>query len=359
MGKAIFLLFLIILLTACNTYVSDSTEVPMPVETSRAMLTSTVPLTLTPKLTETPTKVPYSRYSGINKISVSPDGSNLVVADLSGVWIYDLSNGKLIEFQEGDPIIDIPAFSIADILWSPDGACVAVTQDKNGVWVWDTKTWELLTEVKGEFSWREARGNPGFTWSPNGAKLALGTGGGNVSIWNKSTNQWEAIEKKIKIEGTQQGILWTKDNRLTTVLGSKLFDVETGEYIRDVPTAIDGIGRITWSPNETHLYFLFDMGGGLVDLNKEYYWWCCNVFSWSNAGEYFATFAYDTNTIYVIDTSTNELIFEQQQDDRIYALAWTPEDELLSVGFKNEQLVLRNVYTDEIIMDMSEHIVKY
>lgn len=354
MVKIIVFTLFVIILASCNTLVSVSTEVPIPTETKQVILTSTV----SPTFTTVPSKDPNFRSSGINKVSVSPNGSNLVVADLNGVWIYDLSNGKLVEFQEGDPIIDIPAFSTADILWSPNGESVAVTQDKNGVWVWDAKTWELLTEIKGEFSWREVRGNPGFTWSPDGEKLALGTGGGNVSIWDRKTNQWNDLEKRIDAEGTQLGILWAKDNRLTTVLDSKLFDVETGEYITEVPTAIDGIGRITWSPAQTHVYFFFDMGGGFVDLNKEYNWWCCNVFSWSNSGQYFATFAYDTETIYVIDTSANERVFEQQQDGMVYALAWMPENELLSVRFKNSQLVLLNVYTDEIIMNLSQHIIE-
>lgn len=357
MRKAIALLIASVVFASCTPSILDAPKTPASISTETGvstLLPATVTPTVTPQIVATPTLPPYS---GINKISISPDGSNLIVADTSGVWVYSLPNGELIQFQEGNPIIYIHAFYIAQILWSPDGKSVAVSQDKNGIWIWDTKTWELLTEITGE-SWQEVRGNPGFSWSPNGEKLALGIGSGNISIWDKKTNEWETLEKEIKTEGTQLGVLWTKDNRLTTVLDSKMFDVETGEYIKDVPTWIDGPGLITWSPDQTHIYFFFDMGGGLVDLNKDYQWLCCNNFSWSNAGQYFAAFYYGDKTIYVVDTNSNERISELPQDDAIYALAWTPADELLAVSFVKEKLVLRNVNSDEIVIDLSRHIVK-
>lgn len=353
MRKTIVLLIMSVILTSCNPSNLDATKTPTPISTEMNVSTL-LPATATPNIVATPTLPPYS---GINKISVSPDGSNLIVADTSGVWIYSLPNGELIQFQEGNPIIYIHAFYIAQIVWSPDGKNVAVSQDKNGIWIWDTKTWELLTEIKGE-SWREVRGNPGFSWSPDGEKLALGTGNGNISIWDKKTNKWEVLEKKIKTEGTQLGVLWTKDNRLTTVLDSKMFDVETGEYVKEIPTWIDGPGLITWSPNQTHIYFFFDMGGGLVDLSKDYLLLCCNNFSWSNNGHYFATFSSNEKAIYIIDTSSNEIISESLQDSAVYALAWTPTDELLAVNFAKENLVLQNVNSGKIVMDLSRHIVK-
>lgn len=308
-------------------------------------------------LTSCTPSVPETRYSRVSEISISPNGNNLVVADINGVWIYDLSSKELLQHQTGDPIIDIPAFSVSEILWSPNEDYVAVAQDENGVWIWHIKTWELVTEFKGK-SWREAQGNPGFTWSPDGEKLALGTGGGNVTIWDKSTNQWETIEKKIKAEGTQLGILWTKENQLTTILDSKMFDVETGEFIRDFPSGIDGIGKINWTTDEKHLYVNFDMGCSVVRLSDQNHWFCGDKFSWSNDGQYFAAFYQDKNIIRAVDTNTNETIFEQTQGNFIYALAWTPSDELLAVSFTEEKFVLRNVYTDKIVLDLSRHVVK-
>lgn len=289
----------------------------------------------------------------VNKVSISPDGLHLAIASDTGVWFYDLSNGKLLQFQTGDAIIDIPYSSVADISWSPGGDAVAVSQDRNGVWIWDVKTWKLLTEKKGEADWRDSKGIPGFAWSPNSEQLALGTGGGNIWIWNKNSNTWTFKEKKIQDEGTQLGVLWMQDNHLTTVLGWNLYDVDTGEYIKSVNHWIDGIGRISWSPDETHLYFLFDLGGGLVDLNSDYVWLCCNTFAWSQTGQYFG--AVFENSIYIIDTQTNERIFEEKQEDNIYALSWTPTDELLAVGIYDGELVLQNLHTKEIVLNLNEY----
>lgn len=354
MRKIITSLIMLVILASCNPSVLDTTKTPTSISTEKS--TPTIPPdTATPPTTPTIIAT-YQHFfpSGIHKVSVSPNGTNLIVADKNGVWIYDLSNGELIQFQEGNPIIYIHAFYVSQIAWSPDGKSVAVSQNNNGIWIWDTKTWNLLTEIKGDLT----RESPGFSWSPNGEQLALGIGNGNVSIWDKKTNDWELVEKKIEAKGIQLGVLWTKDNRLTTVLNSKMFDVETGEYIKDVPTWIDGPGLITWSPNQTHIYFFFDMGGGLADSDRDYLWLCCNNFSWSNTGQYFAAFDYDNKTIYVIDTNSNEKISELQQEDNVHALAWTPTDELLAVSFVNEKLVLQNVNSGGILMDLSRHIVK-
>lgn len=354
MRKIITLLIMLVVLASCNPSVLDATKTPKSIstETSTPII---LPDTATPPITPTIVAT-YQHFfpSGIHKVSVSPNGTNLIVTDKNGVWIYNLPNGELIQFQEGNPIIYIHAFYVSQIAWSPDGKSVAVSQNNNGIWIWDTKTWEILTEIKGDF----ASESPGFSWSPNGEKLALGTGNGNISIWDKTANEWEVVEKKIEAKGIQLGVLWTKDNRLTTTLNSQMFDVETGEYIKDVPSWIDGLGLVTWSPNQTHIYFFFDTGGGLVDLDNDYQWLCCNNFSWSNTGQYFAAFYYQDKTIYVINTNSNERISELPQDDVVYALAWTPTDELLAVSFVKEKLVLQNVNSGEIVMDLSRHVVK-
>jgi len=288
----------------------------------------------------------------VHNMSVSPSNDSLVVATTIGVWVYSLPEDEVILFQAGHPVIDIPYSYVADIKWSPDGSCLAVSQDRNGIWIWDATTWELLTEKEGGDSWRSAGGYPGFSWSPGGDQLALGTGGGNVWVWDKGTNVWEAKENKIDSDRDQLGMYWAKDGRLMTVVGHQLIDVDTGEIVGGVPHGIDGAGRIVWSPGGTHLYYLFDLGGGLVDLEEGHFFGCCTVFSWSQDGTYLAAFDLRNYMLYTVDTTNNELVFEQPRDEKITSLAWTQEDELLAGTYQDGDFIVFNVQTGAEVLNL-------
>jgi WD40 repeat protein len=293
--------------------------------------------------------------SRINKMSVDPTGKIIVIATYAGVWAYDLSDGRVLMFYDGEPVIRIPHSEVADIQWSPDGNYVAVSKKASGVWIWNANTWELASEFQ-EDAGPYIHRFPGFAWSPNSSQMAFGLLNGDIAIWDKTSNQWN-IKKNNTNLSYIFGILWTKDGKLMQVFGWEMFDAETGEFVKEVPHGIDGPGRIFWSPNESHLFWLFDMGSGVTDVaNKKTVFFCCQQFSWSRSGQYYATYFYQTNSIYVLDTTTNEVILEKKLDDLVYAVAWTPNDELLAATYQEEgKLVLKNIHTSKIILNLNEH----
>ncbi len=295
--------------------------------------------------------------SRINKMSVDPTGKTIVIATYAGVWAYNLSDGQVLMSHSGEPVIKIPNSEAADIQWSPDGNYVAVSKATNGVWIWDAKTWDIVSQFE-EKTEPYSFSFPGFVWSPNSSQMAFGLMNGNIAIWDKTNNQWNIRKNKTK-SSYILGLLWAKDGKLMQVFGWEMFDSETGEFVKEVPHWIDGLGRIFWSPNENHLVWFFDLGSGVTDVaNNKTVFFCCQQFSWSHSGQYYATYFYQDNSIYILDTTTNKVILEKNLDERVYAVAWMPNDELLAATYQEDgRLVLKNIHTGKIIMNLNEHDV--
>src|SRR5688572_29056239 len=121
-------------------------------------------------------------------VSISPNGETLVVTTPNNIIMYSVKNGKIIHREYGKPYGNQDyQGEFSYISWSPDGSCLAIGKLYNGIWIWDTKDWKLLTERDGE---QTARKEPSFTWSPDGQQLALGTNNGEIWVWNKQENIW-------------------------------------------------------------------------------------------------------------------------------------------------------------------------
>ena len=363
-----FLLFLLAFtVTACNgklpiTPAATLNIIDMSIEhptSPPATLPPTQQIVATPTPTHLPTAVEKGTLTNydisekteqqlgrsmINKMSVGPTGNTVVVVTYAGVWAYNLSDGQVLMFHPGEPVIKIPHSEVADIQWSPDGNYVAVSKKTNGVWIWDANSWELATEFDEPTSYTYRF--PGFVWSPNSSQMAFGLMNGDIAIWDKTNTQWNIKKNKTK-SSYLLGLLWAKDGKLMQVFGWEMFDSETGEFVKEVPHWIDGPGRIFWSPNESHLVWFFDMGSGVTDVaNKKTVFFCCQQFSWSRSGQYYAAYFYQDNSIYILDTTTNEVILEKNLNELVYAVSWMPNDELLAATYQEDgRLVLKNIHT--------------
>ena len=292
----------------------------------------------------------------IKNMAVSPDGKVLAVASSTGVWIYRMFDGELLQSRNGDPTITIPHSDVADIVWSPDGKYLAVTQDRNGIWIWDAVTWELLTEITPTNFTEKTHDTPGFAWSPDSKQLALGKGQGAVWVWTAGENTWQALENKIPKQYGQYGVLWTKDGELQTVMGWEIYDVYSGELIGPYPHWIDGYGRLIWSPNQEFVYFLFDLGGGVIDISTgENVIGCCTQFSWSGDGDKIALFSGYGLTIYTANVKQQQIIDEYPKTDKVFAITWTPTGDLLAAVYKEGKTTLINITKEKDLMDFSLH----
>lgn len=283
-------------------------------------------------------------------VSISPNGETLVVTTPYSVTMYSIKYGIMLHREFGKPYgsQDYQG-EFSYIAWSPDGSCLAVGELYNGVWVWDTKNWKLLTESAGE---QTTRKEPSFAWSPDGQQLALGKGNGDIWIWNKQENVW-----KIKANGLTNlhSITWTANGQLLALQGWNIYDVETGKLVSRLNHYIDGSGKVSWSPDGSHVYIFFDLGGGVMDMKANEYEFSAGYFprfAWSKSGQYFAAVEESSNEIYVWDTINNKVVRQEKQGVAIYALTWTPNDELLALGIKDIRTMVWNTNTGEVIKTM-------
>jgi len=288
-------------------------------------------------------------------ISISPNGNILVVTTPYSVTMYSTKYGIMLHREFGKPYGSQDyQREFSYIAWSPDGSSLAVGKLHNGVWVWDTKNWELLTEIPSE---RTARKEPSFAWSPDGNQLALGKGNGEIWVWNKQENVWKLKANAIKTNelNNLHSITWTTDGELLALRAWSIYNVETGEYISSLNHSIDGSGKVSWSPDGSHVYIFFDLGGGVMNAKTNAYEFSAGIFprfAWSKSGQYFASVEEDSNEIVVWDTINNKVVRQEKQGIVIYALTWTSNDELLALGIKDIRTMVWNTNTGEVIKTM-------
>jgi len=280
-------------------------------------------------------------------VSISPGGDVLVVTTPNNVTMYSVKNGKMLHHEYGKPYgsQDYQG-EFSYISWSPDGSCLAIGKLFNGIWIWDTKNWKLLTERDGE---QTARKEPSFTWSQDGQQLALGKDNGEIWVWNKKENIWNL--KASGINGLHS-ITWTTSGQLLALQGWDIYDAETGKLVSKLNHYIDGSGKVSWSPNGSHVYIFFDLDGGVMDVKANEYEFGAGAFptfAWSKTGQYFASVEEGSNEIFVWDTINNKVIRQEKQGFVIYALAWTSRDELLALGVRDIRTMVWNTNTGEVL----------
>jgi WD40 repeat protein len=303
-----------------------------------------------PVLSQSPT--PRSTTNEIYNISVSPDGKLLALSASFGVQVYRLGDGQLVFFSKSDlwnPFQGIYSY----IAWSPDGSALAVGKPNVGVRVWDAMDWKPLAE---KVQNRRSRSEfPGFAWSPDGEHLALGMGGNEIAIWDKKSHAWET--KTVPLDA-EVSLTWNSKNQLLVMDDITLYDVNSKKVLKKLDTIMDGgYAYAVWSPDETHVFTFFDLGGGILNFQTNIYdkfaSCCYSEIAWSMDGRYFAATPEGSNEISIWDTMAEQVIAKKAQGDLIYAFSWLPDDELLAAGSLNGKEVLWNTNTGNIVLEIT------
>ncbi len=199
----------------------------------------------------------------VNKITYSPDGTQLAVASTVGIWIYDtetLQAENLLTKHIGR------AFSIA---YSPDSKTIAAVGDNYAVEFWDTITGGNIKSFKGhtELVWSAA-------FSPKGNTLV--TGGGHndptVRLWDVKTGAslyvlsgHTSVVNDVAFSPNGKTIAsgcWDKTVRLWDVATGTLKSTFTGhsERVRSVSFSPDG--KTIASGSDDHTIRLWDVATG-------------------------------------------------------------------------------------------------
>jgi WD repeat-containing protein 19 len=136
-----------------------------------------------------------------------PDGNFLATAGCNGLVHIFGRHGEQV-----DEIALSTSGQVTALEWDKDGECLAVLQQGNGlIPMWDIST-RRVTNIETNLK------DPTFlSWSKNGPQLAIGTGKGNLLLYNKSNR------KKIPVLGKHPRKItcggWSSENHLA--LGSE------------------------------------------------------------------------------------------------------------------------------------------
>ncbi|MDG6101427.1 WD40 repeat domain-containing protein [Dactylosporangium aurantiacum] len=184
---------------------------------------------------------PITVLAGTGPASWAPHALAVAAPRRRDILVYDLSwNVRTVPVPDG----------VGDPAWSPDGTTLAAAST-NAIVVWDGRTLARTRRLEiGATSHP-----PAVLWSPDGARLAVGRTGGPVTVWNTGT--WQAGRPMGRSAGDgRQALAWSPDSRLLAVptmrpIGAvELWDARHGRLVLTVPPPPEGarpVSKIDWS----------------------------------------------------------------------------------------------------------------
>jgi WD40 repeat protein len=331
----------------------------------------------------------------------SPDGAYIATSAIrreeqhydSSIYIWRVATGKLhrtLRIPDSTPIITIA--------WSPDGKRLAGAE-RNRLHLWESDKWQLLDTLPSVSSpqslawtpdstmiavsgsgtlqiWRASDLKsvfqatfPGYilnsTWSPDGRKLALGTGYHAISM-NDERNSLRILDARngtslsVIQAGLVDSLAWSPDGKMLATGGNNLrvWDTDTGELLTEQGDHKQFIHTVTWNSDSHTLLTAADdntlrlweldygrllkdwhtIGGipvpGIIRSNRllQGHTGTINAISWHPDGKLLATASNDGGTR-VWDSSTGQSSLTLVGHGRpVYDVAWSPDGSRIADG---------------------------
>ncbi|HZU03808.1 MAG TPA: hypothetical protein VFA10_29355, partial [Ktedonobacteraceae bacterium] len=133
----------------------------------------------------------------VSTVAFSRDGKRLASGDNDTVIFWDVTTGK----QIGQPLVG-HRVTVGSVAFSPDGHTLASIDKSGTIILWDIETGKAIgqplfglnSSENGEatsiFTFSQTGGvNSGFSFSPNGALLVVGSNLGSVSLWDVARHE--------------------------------------------------------------------------------------------------------------------------------------------------------------------------
>jgi WD40 repeat protein len=203
--------------------------------------------------------------------ALSPDGKLLAGAAWQGpIRLWDVGTGKELAVFKGDP-------AVQSITFSPDGKLLATGTPPGTVRVWDAATGQAIIRMEPA---RADRNTPGafealhwvtesdqsIAFSPDGKKIACGTGERLISLWDVATGK---EIRSLAHSGGQVGtVIFSPDGKELISAGAdkalRIWDVATGKEVHQLQPGDGSIIGVAISPDGKRVLTI--SGDGAIKL---------------------------------------------------------------------------------------------
>ncbi|MFF5227730.1 pentapeptide repeat-containing protein [Dactylosporangium sp. NPDC000521] len=227
--------------------------------------------------------------------------------------------------------------SVNAVAWSPDGTRLATGSGDRSVRVWDAVTGIQQVQLAGHTDWVRS-----VVWSPDGTRVATGSDDRSVRVWDAMSGAEE-----LRLSGHDSwvnAVAWSPDGtRLATGSGDRsvrVWDAVSGAEERRFSDHGSWVNAVAWSPDGLRLASagddrsvqVWDAVTGAEELRLVGHADWVRSVAWSPDGTRLATGS-DDSSVRVWDavTGAEELRFSGH-DSPVNAVVWSPDGTRVATG---------------------------